>query len=67
MRDSISELKIIKIKLRSTIMPENLGPSMMMTVKKYIEIDREKLVENVVNLSNLLKTDMQFNNLLLFI
>jgi len=50
-----SKIKIIKTKLRSTIKQENLGPLMMMAVEKYIEFDREKLIDNVANSSSLLK------------
>lgn len=50
-----SKLKIIKTKLRSTVKQENLGPLMMIAVEKDIEIDREKLIENVAKSSNLLK------------
>jgi len=50
-----SKLKIIKTKLRSTIKQENLCPLMLMAVEKDIEIDREKLIDNVAHSSNLLK------------
>jgi len=49
-----SKLKILKTKLRSTIKQENLGP-LMMAVEKDVEIDQEKLIDNVAHSSNLLK------------
>lgn len=51
-----SKLKIVKTKLRSTLNQEHLGPLMMMAVEKDLPINKEKLIDDVANSSNLLKS-----------